>query len=710
MRIRTKLGFVELILVIGFLIAMGVVIFYTNSIIRLKDFQVQSNVVMSSLRRMNYQTQSLLTTRAPVIEISVHWTNTINEFERDLEALSGYSNLMVLSTTQKEQMAELTGWWEQIYQWYYKPAIDHLQKMQVSESGDAVGSQGILRTLLELQSTEGEPPDFLGQLHTIRNYRDLIMDETQTFSNRLLELTSSIEQQVDSNIQQSYRIVIALIVLTVVLTIFITTRFAHLMGSRIRKVEQAMRHLARGDFSTRLDIQSKDEFQELSENYNILKTQLQEKLNSVLGFMVDISNSLAEGPQLQRIMNIITSSAVENTDADGAALYLVDSEQKMLVPQTFSGDFIPPFPVPEEAAKSQKNALEYARETQLTIGENAIGTAVENVKPLFIRSASELSNGTLGVHREKDDPLYIESMIISPLMISQRVLGTIVMTKKAGGGNFTDLDFTHMQTFADYAALTIDNIFNYEELIEKREMHREIEIAANIQKGLLPREIPELTSTQMAAFSRAARGISGDYYDAFLIEKGILGVVVCDVVGKGVPASLLMVMIRTVIRLISSPQRTPAQLLTLLNRGIIGRIGTEHFATLCMFSYNEEKKEITYSNAAHPPLLLYRSSEDEFLEIDTPGLPIGIEQKEQYQQRKFTVQSGDIVILFTDGIPETRSPDGREYSTETMKSSLKQVKGKTAKAISKHIQKDLDRFTESAEQHDDQTLFVMKIK
>ncbi|MFW5711452.1 MAG: PP2C family protein-serine/threonine phosphatase, partial [Spirochaetota bacterium] len=318
--------------------------------------------------------------------------------------------------------------------------------------------------------------------------------------------------------------------------------------------------------------------------------------------------------------------------------------------------------------------------------------------------------GTLGYHREKDDPLYIESLIVSPLMISQRVLGTIVMTKKAEGDSFTDLDFTHMQTFADYAALTIDNIFNYEELIEKREMHREIEIAANIQRGLLPREIPDLPSTQIAAFSRAARGISGDYYDAFLIEKDTLGVIICDVVGKGVPASLLMVMIRTIIRLISSPQRTPSQLLTLLNRGIIGRIGTDHFATLSMFSYNDKEKEVTYSNAAHPPLLVYRSSDEEFIEIDTPGLPIGVEQKEQYQQRSFKVQSGDILILFTDGIPETRSPDGREYTTENLKSRLKQIGNKSAKAISKYIQDDLDRFTEGAEQHDDQTLFVMKIK
>src|SRR6056297_167695 len=247
----------------------------------------------------------------------------------------------------------------------------------------------------------------MGELYTIRNYREHIMDETQTFRSRLIELTTNIQEQINRNIQTSTRIVIALIVLTIIITIFITVRFSHLMGSRIRQVEQAMRHLARGDFSTQLNIKSKDEFEELSENYNVLKTQLQEKLNSVLGFMVDISNSLAEGPKLQRIMTIIANSAVENTDADGAGLYLVDSEQKMLVPQTFFGEFIPPFPVPEEAAHSRESALKYASETQLTIGENAIGTAVEEVSSLFVRSVSEHNNGDLGFHRDKDDPLYL---------------------------------------------------------------------------------------------------------------------------------------------------------------------------------------------------------------------------------------------------------------------------------------------------------------
>jgi sigma-B regulation protein RsbU (phosphoserine phosphatase) len=578
--------------------------------------------------------------------------------------------------------------------------------MENSPSGEAIGSQGIFRTLLELNEAE-ETPEYIGEFYTLQNYRSLIIEETETFVERMNTLNDNIQQQADRYIRNSTRIALGMIALTLLITTIITLIFSRRMGRRIKLVESAIRDVSRGDFSNELDIRSGDEFEELSHNYNTLKNQLREKLDSVLDFMLNISTSLTEGPNLKRILDQIAEAAIENTDADGAAVYLITPDGTTLQPRSFSGSFVPPFPVEEEYKESEETIAE-AKKKSIHLGEYLVGKATQNAEPQFIRSAG--NDGQLDVQRTPEDPLYIESLIVSPLTISNRILGTIVITKNDPQERFTDLDFTHMRTFADYAALTIDNIFNYEELIEKREMHREIEIAANIQQGLLPGQIPDLRSVDITAFSQAARGISGDYYDIFTIQKGTLGVVICDVVGKGVPASLLMVMIRTIVRLISTPQRDPAQLLTFLNRGIIGRIGTDHFATLSFLRYDEEKREITYSNAAHPPMLIYRSEEDQFVEIDTPGLPIGVEEKERYQQRTLTLEPNDIVILITDGIPESRSEDGREYSLESLKDLIKRSKDKNAKTIQSLIQKDLERFVGDSEQHDDQTLVLLKMK
>lgn len=706
MRIRNKLGIMELIVVGGFLLAFGVVIFYTNSIIRLKDFQLQSQQVLRSLDQVNYRTQTLLTTNARLAELRARWVHAIDRFEKNLNELSTFENLGVLQASQREQLENATGWWEQIYSWYYEPALSHLEKMESSQAGEAIGSQGVFQTLLELNQAEGSE-EFIGEFYTLQNYQLLILEETQTFIDRMNSLDENIQEQAASYIRISTRIALGMIGLTLLITTIITILFSRRMGRRIKLVEEAIRDVSRGDFSNELDIRSRDEFEELSENYNILKNQLREKLDSVLDFMLNISTSLTEGPNLKHILDHIAEAAIDNTDADGAAVYLITPDGTTLQPRAFAGTFIPPFPVDEET-KSDEQAIATARETQIQMGEHLIGRATQNAEPLFVRTAS--NDGMLEVQREPEDPLYIESLIISPLTISNRILGTIVITKNSPDSHFTDLDFTHMRTFADYAALTIDNIFNYEELIEKREMHREIEIAANIQRGLLPGQIPDLPTVDIAAFSQAARGISGDYYDVFTIEKGSLGIVICDVVGKGVPASLLMVMIRTIVRLVSTPQRDPAQLLTFLNKGIIGRIGTDHFATLSFLRYNEEKREIIYSNAAHPPMLVYRYAEDQFIEIDTPGLPIGVEQKERYQQRSLSLDKQDIVILFTDGIPEARSEDGREYSVETLKKVIKRSKDKNARTIQNMIRKDLERFVGSSDQHDDQTLVLLKVK
>jgi len=696
----------EMIVVGGFLIAFGVIIFYTNSIISLKNFQLQSQEVLRDLDQVNYRTQTLLTTNARLAELRARWSNSISRFEQSLDELSSFENFGVLQQSQREQLQNATSWWEQIYGWYYEPALAHLEKMENSEVEEVIGNRGIYQTLLELNQQEGTQ-EYVGDFYTLQNYQTLIIDETETFVERMNVLNDRILQQSDAYIRNSTWIAIGLIVFTLLVTTIITRIFARRMGSRIRLVEAAIRDVSRGDFSNELDIRSKDEFEELSQNYNNLKNQLRDKLDSVLDFMLNISTTLTEGPHLQHILDHIAEAAVENTEADGAAVYLISTDGSTLQPRAFAGTFNPPFPVEEEEG-TQEDTIAKAKQKTIYLGEFMVGKATQNAEALFIRSSSEEEQ--LEVQRSPDDPLYIESLIVSPLTISNRILGTIVITKNSPGERFTDLDFTHMRTFADYAALTIDNIFNYEELIEKREMHREIEIAANIQRGLLPGQIPDLRSVDITAFSEAARGISGDYYDIFTIQKGTIGIVICDVVGKGVPASLLMVMIRTIVRLISTPQREPAQLLTFLNKGIIGRIGTDHFATLSFLRYDEENRQITYSNAAHPPMLIYRSGEEQFIEIDTPGLPIGVEQKQRYEQRTITLEPNDIVILFTDGIPESRSEDGREYSLETLKDLIKRSKDKNARTIQKAMRKDLERFVGNNEQHDDQTLVLFKVR
>lgn len=709
MRIQVKLVLVELVLVAGLLLTLGVVSYFTNNIIQLKDFQLESGKVVTAMENLDFQNKTLLTSNAALREIRMNWEMSVWKFDKAIKNFQEFTGLEVLRHSQREGLKRTIGLWNEIYQHYYTPALTYMQEMESRPVAEALGNDSIARTLFLMEIAE-DPPAYIGDLYTLRNYQEEVIDRTDLFLQELVGFSNQIDTDIQDHLQNRRGLSVTIIVVTLGISLMVSSGFSRMLGQRIRKVEQAIRNMAAGNFSDELDIKSGDEFEELSRNYNILKTQLQEKLNSVLDFMLTIASSLEGGPRLQEVLAIIVQSAAENTEADGAAIYLVDSENKSLIPQSIIGDFYPPFPLPDGVAVPEEERRDYLGELRIAVGEGVLGRVIERAEPLFLRDekAWEEASRSDRVIEGVEAP---GSLIITPLTISHRILGAVVLTRKGGaaGSGFTDLDFTHMQTFADYAALTIDNLFSYEELIEKREMSREIEIAASIQKGLLPQRLPVLKKGQLHAFSRAARGISGDYYDTFPLGPGRIGVVICDVVGKGVPASLLMVMIRTIIRLVAAPGRSPAQLLTYLNRGIIDKIGTDHFATLSIYVYDEIKSEVTYSNAAHLPLLLYRPASGEFTEFDTPGLPIGVEKEETYSEKTFKVRKDDLLVVYTDGIPENRSRDGREFTTESLKNRLKLIYNKPARDICRIVQEDLDSFSEGL-RHDDQTLVAMKVR
>lgn len=136
-------------------------------------------------------------------------------------------------------------------------------------------------------------------------------------------------------------------------------------------------------------------------------------------------------------------------------------------------------------------------------------------------------------------------------------------------------------------------MFNYQELVNKSELYREIKIAADIQSNLLPVRIPESKVFEVSAYSHAAKGVSGDYYDVFRLSGDKIAVLICDVVGKGVPAALLMVMIRTIIRLVSSSKRNAEQILTILNKGITNRVEVDQFATMSIIIFHEKQVKLS---------------------------------------------------------------------------------------------------------------------
>ncbi len=428
-------------------------------------------------------------------------------------------------------------------------------------------------------------------------------------------------------------------------------------------------------------------------------------LESMFEFMKNLGQAIMAKIDLPKVMDIIVTSAVKNIGADAGAILIVDEFEDILTVRATCGIYPPPYPVPDIAGVKTSSLKSYFSKTPIKIGETILGEAVKNGEPILVRNAIQDERMK---YNTSNDIFFVSSVIAIPLIVSNRVIGVLSTLKRVENQFFDDSDFSRLKTFADYASMTIENIFTYLEVLEKRDMDREVSIAAEIQKKLLPGKLPKLESASLAVLTRPARGVSGDYYDIIRLNRDKIAIVICDVAGKGVPAALVMVMIRSILHLIVSSDKEASKILTWINRGITGRIEIDHFATIGFLVFNQRNREVVYSNAAHYPLLVYRSQTGKLAQVDTEGLPIGIERTARYGQKRFNLHKGDIVILYTDGIIEAMNSDGRQYSLSSLINVIKKNSSLPSKELVEKIRLDLQGFVGNTRQHDDQTLLMMK--
>jgi phosphoserine phosphatase RsbU/P len=295
-------------------------------------------------------------------------------------------------------------------------------------------------------------------------------------------------------------------------------------------------------------------------------------------------------------------------------------------------------------------------------------------------------------------------------MAGDKVFGVLALNKKGFGERFTARDFERIELFARFGSLIVNELISVMENSELTDIEREAAIAADIQKTLLPKRLPELPNASFGAFSVPTRGVCGDYYDIIPFRHNRICLVIGDVAGKGIPSSIVMVMIRSILHLITSAQKDIATIINWVNRGITGRIDMDHFATLSLIFYDTESGTLEYTNAGHQPLMIYRKETGTVSTIKLKGVPIGVERTTQYERVSLAVAKDDIVILYTDGVIEAMNREGRQYGAASLARAIEKNADLTAKEIANKVKMDIQDFMGSARQHDDQTLLLMKVK
>jgi serine phosphatase RsbU (regulator of sigma subunit)/HAMP domain-containing protein len=241
--------------------------------------------------------------------------------------------------------------------------------------------------------------------------------------------------------------------------------------------------------------------------------------------------------------------------------------------------------------------------------------------------------------------------------------------------------------------------------IARLALEKELEIAWKIQDSLLPKSFPDMKKYEVAAFYRPAKEIGGDYYDVISLSGGRFGMVMADVSGKGIPAALIMTMLSGILNMEARANPDPVTVLTKLNDGLLAKVGGGMFATIFYAVLDTNRGFVEMASAGHHEILVYNAAAARVESYCPKGAAIGILNGGQFGVRleKITlkVETGDKLLLFTDGISEARSAGGGRFGMDRTARSLEKNGGKTCRAVLDNLLGDVEEFTGGQEQSDD---------
>ncbi len=299
---------------------------------------------------------------------------------------------------------------------------------------------------------------------------------------------------------------------------------------------------------------------------------------------------------------------------------------------------------------------------------------------------------------------------IVPMIIKSEVIGLLLFGLKHSGAKFAGKDLELLCATANQAAIAIENARLYIAESEKLKMEKELDLARNIQQGLLPKEIPQITGLDIAGKMIAAMKVGGDYYDLLSVENDKLYVVVGDVSGKGLSASLYMTKIQTMIQFACNSIRSPSNILKEVNQKIYGVMERRSFVTMSVAKFDMNKKQISYCRAGHLPMV--HISDGKVRNYRTEGIGLGLEKgpifNKTLKEEKIKIEDGDLFAFVSDGVTEALNKNGELFGEERLTEQLLLNSHLPSNRIIERILKSIDNFRNGCEVNDDITLVVVK--
>ena len=433
-----------------------------------------------------------------------------------------------------------------------------------------------------------------------------------------------------------------------------------------------------------------------------LVSRLHREQNKIQDLLSSLGFALRSFNNLNQFLELIPLMATRVTDAEGSALFLYKPNGQIRLEQLHWQD--------SQQRKNIRKALETAS-SQITLLANS-GSATISTRIL-------------------DDQMHA---VLGP---DVQIFGTAILVKHTERGwlyvlsrdpeySWTETRQKLVRLVADQTAVAIDNDELSVELRKKERLDQELEIGAEIQRRLLPRQCPNIPGLSLAARCKPANHVGGDYYDFIPTNQNQLqsqlqtspenaswGLVVGDVMGKGVPAGLIMTMVRGMLRGEVLHGNSPAGILQNLNRVMYADLENSHrFVTMFYSEYDPQTRILSYSNAAHNPPLWWHAATKTVSQLDTLGMLIGLDANSEYENAQAQLEVGDRVIYYTDGLTDAAAAGGDRFDEDNLVTSFRTACKycNTPQEIVEYLFDQVENFIGSDRQNtDDMTLVVLQI-
>ncbi|MEX0332318.1 MAG: SpoIIE family protein phosphatase [Puniceicoccaceae bacterium] len=438
----------------------------------------------------------------------------------------------------------------------------------------------------------------------------------------------------------------------------------------------------------------------------------QEKL-IVFDFVHNMVEAIGEGVTREELFERVVHAAILSTGALSACIF--ERTETQLRGVAVEGLFPPHRPLPESSRAKITTRTKFVEQILKSeifkVGEGLVGNAAKTGEGILIENALDDPR----IIKHEDPSLEVRSVVVVPISFREKNLGVLAIVNPSDGGSFGDTDFSLAVSIAEQAGLAIHNLDLMATQIEKNKLDVDLGLANEIQRMLLPRELPRLDKLEMASIYIPAQKVGGDLYDVFPLDESRVGIAIADVSGKGIPASLLMAICQSNLRHFARDLDSPAEVLRELNDVMLGEMRPEMFVTIVYAVIDMAKGELVLARGGHElPIMVHSSNgpetRSEFIACD--GMALGMVPGEIFnvavQDHRVPFVEGDILALYTDGITEVANQEGTEFGKERLAEVVCSLRTRHSQEITQGILDRISLFSGAPSQSDDLTVVIAR--